>query len=195
MKRYKAVLLVLVPPLLLLATNALAAGAEEGGGANTWTVAMQVARIIDALILLGVLVYFLKKPLISFFSERRAQIQKDLEDAREQREKAERLVAEYQQKLAGMEQELERMREELRKTADAESAKVVTNSEKVAAAMIESAKLTAEQEVRKAKIALKNEAVALAVQVAEALVREKINEDDRKRIVEDYLVRVGGMKQ
>ncbi len=43
--------------------------------------------------------------------------------------------------------------------------------------MVESAKLAAEQEVRKAKSILKNEAVGLAVGMAESLIREKINED------------------
>jgi F-type H+-transporting ATPase subunit b len=60
--------------------------------------------------------------------------------------------------------------------------------------MVESAKVAADQEVRKAKMILKNEAVGLAVELAESLIREKINEDDRKRIVEEYLVKVGGMK-
>jgi F-type H+-transporting ATPase subunit b len=193
MKRYKTVLVLFGLPLLLLAANAFASSSE--GGSNPWTTGMLFWRVVNTIALIGVLVYFLKKPLVTFFSERTAQIQKDLDDAREQRDKAERLIGEYQQKLAGMEKELEKMRAELRKTADAESAKVVANAEKVAAAMIESAKLTADQEVRKAKIALKNEAVTLAVELAEALVREKINEDDRQRIVEDYLVKVGGMKQ
>lgn len=192
MKNYKTVLFFLVLPLLLLSTNAFAA---SEGGASPWTTWMLVWRVVNTIALIAVLVYFLKKPLVTFFSERTAQIQKDLDDAKEQREKAEKLIGEYQQKLAGMEKELEKMRAELRRTSDAESAKVVANAEKIAAAMIESAKLTAEQEVRKAKIALKNEAVALAVEMAETLVQEKINEDDRKRIVEDYLVKVGGMKQ
>jgi len=195
MKRYKTVLIFFVLPLILLAATALASASSHEEAPNPWTAWMLLWRVINTVALIGVLVYFLKKPLVTFFSERTAQIQKDLDDAKDQREKAERLIGEYQQKLAGMEKELEKMRAELRRTADAESAKVVANAEKVAAAMIESAKLTAEQEVRKAKVALKNEAVALAVEMAETLVQEKINEDDRKRIVEDYLVKVGGMKQ
>ncbi len=194
MKRYKTVLLFLVLPLLLLATTAFASSAHEEGG-SPWNAWMLFWRVVNTAALVGLLIYFLKKPLVTFFSERTAQIQKDLDDAQEQRAKAEKLIAEYQQKLAGMEKELEKMRAELRKTADAESTKVVANAEKVSAAMIEAAKLTADQEIRKAKIALKNEAVTLAVEMAEALVQEKIDEDDRKRIVEDYLVKVGGMKQ
>jgi F0F1-type ATP synthase membrane subunit b/b' len=60
--------------------------------------------------------------------------------------------------------------------------------------MVEAAKLAAEQEVRKARVILKNEAVGLAVQMAESLISEKINNTDRKNIIEDYLAKVGGMK-
>lgn len=107
---------------------------------------------------------------------------------------AERTIAEYEKKIGEMGRELDNMRDELRKAAGVESEKVVSNADRMAASMVESAKVAAEQEVRKAKKILKNEAVGLAVELAESLIREKINEDDRKRIVEEYLVKVGGMK-
>lgn len=108
--------------------------------------------------------------------------------------RAERTIAEYEKKIGEMGRELDNMRDELRKAAGVESEKVVSNADRMAASMVESAKVAAEQEVRKAKKILKNEAVGLAVELAESLIREKINEDDRKRIVEEYLVKVGGMK-
>jgi F-type H+-transporting ATPase subunit b len=170
--------------------SASAAGAEEG----PWSAWMLLWRVINTVALIGLLIYFVRKPLINFFSERKAQISKDLEEATEQREKAEALLTEYKQKLAGMEKELERLRTELQKSADAESAKIMANAEKMSVSMVEAAKLAAEQEVRKARATLKNEAVAMAVQMAESLIREKINDADRKKIVEDYLVKVGGIK-
>lgn len=191
MKYHKLALVLLVLPAILLTTDAFAASSSEGG---TWTNWLLLWRVINTVALLAILVYFLKKPLVNFFSERKVQIQTDLDEAREQRDQAERMIADYKQKLAGMEQELEKMRDELKKAADAESTRVVANAERMSASMVEAAKVAAEQEVRKAKIELKNEAVALAIELAESLVREKINEDDRKRLVEEYFVKVGGMK-
>jgi F-type H+-transporting ATPase subunit b len=178
-------------PVLLWAGPACAAAAGEE---STWSTWMLFWRVVNTIALLAILVYFMKKPLVTFFSERKEQIRKDLEEAKEQRERAEHLIAEYQQKIAGMEKELEKLRADLAKAAEADSAKLVANAERMAAAMVESAKLTAEQEVRKAKQALKDESALLAVQLAESLVRETINEDDRKRLVEEYFVKVGGMK-
>ncbi|MBI5249001.1 MAG: ATP synthase F0 subunit B, partial [Desulfomonile tiedjei] len=188
MKHQKTALVLLVLPAILLATDAFAA--SEG---SPWTTGMLLWRVINTVALLAILVYVLKKPLGNFFTERKAQIQMDLEQAREQRDLAEVMIKDYQQKLAGMEQELDKMRAELKKSSDAESAKVIANSERMAASMAEAAKVAAEQEVRKAKIELKNEAVALAIELAESLIREKINDDDRKKLVEEYFVKVGGM--
>ncbi len=189
----RAMVYIAAPALVsLFVSAAFASGAH--GEEPTWTTTMIGWRIINSLILFGVLIYFLKKPLVNYFSERKEQIRRDLDEAREQRIQAEAKLKEYEKKLAGMEQELEKMREDLQKASGLESEKVVANAERMSVGIIESAKLAAEQEVRKAKTSLRNEAVGLAVELAESLISEKITEQDRKKIVEDYLDKVGGMK-
>ncbi|MEW6350000.1 MAG: ATP synthase F0 subunit B [Thermodesulfobacteriota bacterium] len=185
-------------PLLAIVAYASMAFAAGGGGhgeeTSAWTTNMLVWRVIDGLVLIVAMVLLLKKPLAEFFSARKTEIRLDLEEAEVQLEKAQKTLREYEVKLAGMATELETMRAEMKKSAEGESTKVVANAERMANAMVETAKLAAEQEVRKAKTSLRNEAVGLAVEMAEALIREKITDDDRKRIVDDYLGKVGGMK-
>ncbi len=182
--------LSVVPVILLSSTSAIAA--SDGG--SSWTPWLLMWRVINTIALLGLLIYFVKKPLVNFFQERKNSIARELDEAREKRDEAVRLIEEYKTKMAGMEQELAKMSGELKKAAESDSQKLVATAEKLSAAMIESARVTAEQEVRKARILLKNEAVELAMTMAEALIKQKINDQDRKRIVEDYLVKVGGMK-
>ena len=194
MKARKLASVLAATVTLLLAATAIAfasGGGDEPSPWNAWTLTW---RVINTVALLALLAYFLKKPLGKFFSERTVQIRKDLDEAKEQREKAERTIKEYEQKIAGMEQELEKMRAELRKAAQSEGKKVVANAERMAKGMIEGAKIAAEQEVRKAKETLRNESADLAVELAEALIREKIGKEDQKKIVEDYLAKVEGMK-
>lgn len=164
------------------------------GGESPWTPWVLLWRCINAAVLIGALIYLLAGPLVRYFRERKENIRKELNEAKAARENAEAQLREYEKKLAGMEQELERMRVDLKKAADAESEKVVGNAERMSAAMVQSAKVTAEQEVRKAQAKLKNEAVVMAVEMAEALIKEKISADDQQRIIEDYLVKVGGQK-
>ncbi|MDA8407422.1 MAG: ATP synthase F0 subunit B [Deltaproteobacteria bacterium] len=192
---FKKVLKNLVFLIIFVLGAVTIANASSGGGEeSTWTPWLLLWRVINTLALVVVLVYFVKKPLVTFFAERKDQIRRDLAEALEQRETALRLLADYKEKIAGMEKELERMRIELKKAAESDSEKIMANAERLSIAVVESAKMTAEQEVRKARENLKNEAVELAVQMAETMIREKISEKDRKRIVEDYLVKVGGMK-
>jgi F-type H+-transporting ATPase subunit b len=191
--KVRTVVLMVAGFILSLGVGAaLASGGGEGPSPwNSWTIGWRIINTIALLVLLG---YFLKGPLSTFFKERTSQIERDLAEAREEREKAERTIKEYEAKMAGMEEELEKMRAALAKSAATESETVVANAERMAKGIVESARIAAEQEVRKAKTALRNEAVALAVKTAEAIVSEKITADDHKRIVEDYLAKVEGMK-
>jgi F-type H+-transporting ATPase subunit b len=190
--RAVAVLLVLVLGLLMAGA---AFGAEaHGEAAETWTTKMILFRVVNTLILFAILVYFLKTPLATYFSERSEKIRREIDEVKEQRNQAEIKLKEYEEKIAGMEQELEKMKENLRQAAQADGAKVMESAEEMAAKIKESARLTAEQELRKAKTMLQNEAVEMAMEVAEALITDKITDQDRKAIVEDYLGKVGGMK-
>jgi F-type H+-transporting ATPase subunit b len=194
MRHVKLALLTGIFVALNVAVTAWAASEGHGDAPSIWTTTLLVARVVNAILLIAALVYFVKKPLTSFFSDRKLQIQAELEDAKRKSEEAERLIKEYESKMISMGDELNRMRDELKKSAETESEKVVANADRMAVSMIEAAKLAAEQEVRKAKAALRAEAVDLAVQMAEALIREQIDSEDQKRIVEDYLAKVGGMK-
>ena len=196
-KRLTWIALLLVATILSFSIGIAFAATEGHGEDSTWNYGVtgkMTWRIINSLVLLVVMWYLLKKPTATFFRERKAQIAKDLEDAKLQRERAERTLKEYEAKMAGMEKEIERLKAEIKKSADVESEKVLANADRMAAAMVESARLAAEQEVRKAKAELQAESVDLAVEMAEAVISEKIRDDDQKKIVEEYLSKVGGMK-
>jgi F-type H+-transporting ATPase subunit b len=190
--RVMAVLLTLMVGLIFVGA---AYGAEaHGEEATTWTTKLILFRVVNTLILFAILVYFLKSPLVTYFSERREKIRRELDEVKEQRNLAEKKLKEYEEKIAGMEQELEKMKENLRQAAKADGEKVMASAEQMAEKIKETAKLTAEQELRKAKTMLQNEAVEMAIEVAESLITDKITDQDRKAIVEDYLGKVGGMK-
>lgn len=184
----------IVTALVACLTGTALAAAAGSEAESQWTTGMLVWRVINTVVLLGVLVYFMRKPLVKFFSERKTQIEIDLEEARAERDRAELAVKEYERKIGEMERELDKVRAELRKAAEIESEKVVGNAERMAKAVMDAARLAADQEVRKARAALQSEAGKLAVEMAEALIREKIGDEDQKRIFRDYLAKVEGMK-
>lgn len=195
-KRLVYTALALIATILVFSVG-IAFAAEGHGEESVWNYGLtgkMTWRIVNSIVLIVALWYLLKNPIAGFFKERKAQIAKDLEDAKLQREKAEATLKEYEAKMAGMEQEIDRLKEELKKSADVEGEKIIANANRMAETMIESAKLAAEQEVRKAKAEIQAEGVDLAVEMAEALISEKIGDSDQKKIVDEYLSKVGGMQ-
>jgi hypothetical protein len=82
MKAYKKAL-VLFLLLLVLSVGTAFAAAEGSEGGGSWSPWMLLWRVINTAALIGVLVYFLKKPMANLLES--ALRSKDLEDAKEQR--------------------------------------------------------------------------------------------------------------
>lgn len=76
------ILLILCCLYLVLLPQFVLASAEAESPWNAW---MLFWRVVNTVALIGLLIYFVRKPLSSFFSERKTQISRDLEEAQEQR--------------------------------------------------------------------------------------------------------------
>ncbi len=72
----------------------------------------------------------------------------------------------------------------------AEKKKILENAQIEAERMKQQAQFMADQEVKKAKLMLRKEAVALAANMAEALLKEKITETDHKKLIDEYIEKV-----
>lgn len=142
---------------------------------------------INFILLVVVLVYFLRKPLAQFFANRASELERDLEEGRKALEAARAQLAEAEEKMrrlsddieafkaaATREQEMER--ERLRHAADEEAARVLAS----ARAMIDSATQAARQE-------LKSAAASEAVALAEKLIRERLDDAARSRLLSRFL--------
>lgn len=127
------------------------------------------------VVFIGVLIYF-KVPgmLTKGLDERAEKIRKDLDEARELREEAQKLLAEYERKQRDAMKEAEDMvahaEVEAKREAEAAQAKLeetVKRREQAALDRIAMAEKQAEDEVRTA-------AVAIAVEAAEAVIRKHV---------------------
>ena len=168
--------------LVLLATPAPAA---EGGGLG-----MLLMQTLNLLLLFGVLAYFARKPLRTFFADRRSQIQGDLEEAAGLLEAAESRYAEWQRKLVDLEQESETIRNEGRRRAVEEGEAILAHAPAAAERIHRDAAASAAQELRRAQAELRAEAAELATRMAEQILEEKLANFDRERLVDEFITRV-----
>lgn len=147
-------------------------------------------RVINFAVLLWILIKFTGKPIKNYFANRREAMVKAISEAREAREAAERLHQEYQDRLAGLDAEMRALEERIRAEAAAERERIRREAEQFVAKVKQQAAQMADQEVLSAKRRLKEEAVHLAMEAAEKLVRERITPVDRQHMVENYLKEV-----
>jgi F-type H+-transporting ATPase subunit b len=142
------------------------------------------------LILCTLLWYFGRGPLKEHLVARRAALAEAIAGAERRRLEAEDRHREYEEKLLRIEQEIASLLQTLREEGEREKERVLLKAREEAERIKHDAEFTAKQELRKAQAALREEAAALTVELAEKIIRQTITGEDQERILRDYLARV-----
>lgn len=189
--RAKSLLPLLAFGLPLLAYGmgwAADAGGHGGGHELNWTDFM--LRLLNFVILVAVLVKLLKKPLVSFFSTRREDIQNLLAELELKRKAAEEKSAEYRAKMAGLEAETKRIVEDLIAEGENERQKIIDAAHKQAQYITQQAQLAIQQEIKAAKESLQTEIAEMSVAAAEEILRKNMQVEDQDRLVREFMTKV-----
>ncbi|MDH3520117.1 MAG: ATP synthase F1 subunit delta [Myxococcales bacterium] len=116
-----AIRIALAGALLLAAP----AGAAEGGESALRDIGF---RVLNVLMLLALLLYFARKPIQNFFSERRNRIRDEIKQASELRREAEERHSKWQRRLVDLEAELESIRGAARERAEREREQILADA-------------------------------------------------------------------
>jgi ATP synthase F0 subunit b len=164
----------------------LAGAAEEAGHAATFLgIPLWIWQVANLLLFLGLLLYFLARPLAAAFRQRQLEVEERLKEARSRREQAARLEAQVHERLERLTRELaeihargiaegEAERIALAERADREAERVRREAEEEIGRRLESAR----EELRRA-------AAELTGTAARELLSRQITEEDRKRLLEE----------
>jgi F-type H+-transporting ATPase subunit b len=172
--------------VLLALGNAWAA---EEHGHSMWPDFLQ--RVLNFTIMVAVLVFLFKKlNLKQYFTKRTENIANTLRDLEEKKKEAERSYQEYKQKLARLDEETDRILQDYIEQGEREKSKIIANAEKAATDIRQQTDLAIAQEIKSAKESLQREIAELSVTAAETLLKEKIADDDQKKLVDDFMTKV-----
>jgi F-type H+-transporting ATPase subunit b len=161
--------------------NLWAAG--DGGGFSG-----EVIWQIIAFLLLGFfLAKMLKKPLRAFLAKRKEEIRSSLDRASRRESEAQRFLGDWEKKLEALSQEIQDLQETIRKEGEEERKKIIDRAQEEGERVRKQAQIIAEHEVKKARMALKKEMVDLSLELAEKLLKEKIQPQDQERLVREYI--------
>ncbi len=138
-------------------------------------------------VLLLILYLILYKPLIKFLDERNAKLKDDIESAKEEREKAERVHREHQAKLAELKLEAIKYLEEAKKKGEKERDRVLEETHKEAEKILESSLKEVKYEAEKIRQELKKEVAGLVTECASKVLEREVKEKDHHKFIDSFL--------
>lgn len=173
--------------------HAAEGGAEEAPNVFNLSMTTSFWTLIIFFTLLFVLWKWAYPPILGYAQAREDRIQQSLDEAKQAREEAEAALEaqrrdlaqareEAQQIIAQGKQDAEKVRQELLNRVKAEQEEVV-----------ERARREIEREREQAVESLRREAVELSIAAAAHLVGQKLNAEEDRRIVTEYLDRAKGV--
>ena len=154
-----------------------------------------VTQIVGFLIVLWVLKRYAWKPVLGLLEERRARIAADVASAQRLRDEAERVKAELEEQLKGIDAQA---RQRIQ-AAVAEGQKVAeeirTTALRDARSITEKAKADLEMEYKKARAQLRDEMVGMSLDAAERLLEQRMDAPEHKKLVERFLDELGAREK
>lgn len=174
--------------VLLVSGAAQAAGGEHA--ANDHALKDVLFQALNLALLLGVLVYFGRKPISEFFADRREGIASELSEASKLLGEAEQRNAELQRRLVDLGSEVDGIREVAAQRAEEEAERILADARASAERIRRDAQAAVAQELRRAQTELRDEAADLAMEIAARKLNEQVEDSDRERLVDEFITRI-----
>ncbi len=163
-------------------------GTQELVGIVPWTF---VAQICNLFIQLWLIKKFLFKPISEILEKRQKMTDDELKGAREAKEKADAMKKEYENSLSNAQAEAANIVSSAQKEAISKADKIVKDAEDQAAQVKARAEADIEQEKKKAINEAKDTIGGLAMDIAGKVVEKEINENDHKKLIDEFINNVG----
>jgi F-type H+-transporting ATPase subunit b len=148
-------------------------------------------RCLNFAVTVGILAYFVTKPIRKGLAGRSAGIAEALESAEKIKREAAAKFSEYDRKLTKASEEIDAIYQEIRREGELERERIVANAKQMAIKIQQDAENLAELEVSKARTALRQEAARMAIEIAKELLEKEFTIKDQSRLVDEYMQKVG----
>ena len=150
-----------------------------------------VLKFINIVLFVGALAWVIKGPAMAAFAARAEEIKRQAVEARERREKADRLAGDIQARLTQIESEVVAIRQRAEAEGERQRKELIASAEAEAAKILQAARNEVDNRLKFARKELTEFAGELAAERAEAILREKITPEDQRKLFNDSLTQVG----
>lgn len=176
--------------VVLAVLPAVAGAAEEGGGMQTGHWINAVATVVIFLLLLVVLRAFAWKPLLESLQQRERSIREDLDSAAAEREKAEKMLADYEQRLSDVQQQVEQMLRDGRDQADQTSRQLLEEARDQAQKIKDQARVEITSAKDEAVRELYERVADISTLVASRILERELTPEDHRTLIERSLEQI-----
>lgn len=153
-----------------------------------WTFIIQIINLFIQVFLIK---KFLFKPINDILQKRKELADKEIREAREAQDAANSLRTQYEDSLTNAHAEAARIVSDAQKEAETKAETIVRDAEQQANSLKAKASADIEQEKKKAINEAKDEIGSLAMEIAGKVVEKEINEADHKKLIDDFITKVG----
>lgn len=153
-----------------------------------WTFIIQIINLFIQVFLIK---KFLFKPINEILEKRRNLADKEIKEAREAKDEADSLKVQYEDSLTNAHAEAAQIVSDAQKEAQQKADTLVHEAEAEAQSIKARAAADIEQEKKKAINEAKDEIGSLAMEIAGKVVEKEINESDHKKLIDDFITKVG----
>ncbi|MBV9927767.1 MAG: F0F1 ATP synthase subunit B [Acidobacteria bacterium] len=154
-----------------------------------------IAKLVNLLLFVGLMVYFLRRPIIGAFRGRQESIRHELMRAEEERMAAEARLQEVEGRLARLDAEVETIRANAQKEAAEERARVERATEAEIKKIREQARREIESASKAARAELRTFTAEQSVKLAEEMIRRDIRPEDDAHLAREYVEELGGVRR
>lgn len=181
---------------LLLAVAVLVVGpgmvwaASEGEAAHGGFTPTDWFRVMNFVVLAGVLFFLLRKPIPRALNNRIRGIEDQLKDLEARRGEAETRLAECNQKLSALGKEAERIVADYIRQGEEAKARILREAESAAEKIRLQTRRNIEHEFEQTKAQLQREIFEKALIKAEQLLKQNVTAQDQNKLIEEYLQKV-----
>ena len=179
--------LVLAWAAPVCASEGAEAGSKGGNALITPEIGLIFWTLVTFLTLLFILSKFAWGPIIKAMNAREDGIKSELDNARREREDAQRLLDDHRGLLDQARRERAEAVEAGRRDAERLKAEILDEARKQREQLMKQAETQIAAGLRQARAELKGEAAELAIQVAGKLMGKNLDDATQRRLVDDYL--------
>lgn len=167
--------------------NWLDGDADEDVGEGTYVLPQIGFHVVNLALLLGLIVWGAGGSIRDALRARAIGIREDLDEAARLRDEAQARHDAVTARLGKLEEEIARLEAQAQQAAQSEAAAIRQRADAAAARLSETVERQIADEARRARLALRQEAVGLAVELAEGILSKQVSDEDDQRLAVAFL--------